>query len=148
MMSTMKRSFALVTVLALTGSLALTACGDDDSSDGGTSVAAEDLNGKTFASTSVSGHELVTDTVVTLSFEDGTVGANAGCNSLSGGFTIEGGALTIGVLASTMMACDEALTAQDEWLSAFLSDDPAIGLDGDVLTLEEGDVTVTLSAQG
>ena len=47
-----------------------------------------------------------------------------------------------------MMACEDALQAQDEWLSAFLTTDPEIRLDGDVLVLDESGVTMTLDRQG
>ncbi len=130
----------------------LASCGDDSDDDAGadaSAVTAADLNGKAFLSTSVEGHDLVEGSAITLSFEGDTLGANAGCNSLSGGFTVEENELVVGDnLASTMMACSDDLMAQDQWLSSFLSDDPKISLDGDVLTLNEGDVTITLSAQG
>lgn len=35
----------------------------------------------------------------------------------------------------TMMACDEALMDQDQWLSEFLTSSPALAVDGETLTL-------------
>lgn len=138
-----------ITLLAVAGSLVLASCGDDEDDGGAASaVAAADLNGRVFVSTSVEGHDLVDGSTVTLSFDADNVGAQAGCNTMTSGFTIEDGDLTIGTMASTMMACSDELMAQDQWLASFLSDDPAISLDGDVLTLSESDVTITLSAQG
>jgi heat shock protein HslJ len=143
----MLRSIAL---LALAGSLVLVSCGDDDEDgdDAASSVTAADLDGRAFVSTSVEGHDLVEGSTVTLSFEADNLAAQAGCNSMTGGYTVEDGALTVGALAATMMACEEPLMSQEQWLASFLEDDPAIALDGDVLTLTEGDVTMTLTAQG
>jgi len=140
----MLRSLALV---AIAGTLVLASCGDDEEEDASGDVTAADLNGMGFASTSVEGYDLVEGSVVTLSFEGDTIGANAGCNSFSGSFAVADGTLDVGDdLASTMMACSEELMSQDDWLSSFLTDDPAILLDGDTLTLSGGDVIVTLTA--
>ena len=49
-----------------------------------------------------------------------------------------------GPAASSMMACDEDLTAQDAWLSDLFTTGADAGLDGDTLTLESGDVTLVL----
>ena len=127
---------------------ALGACGDDDGDGGGGAVSAEDLEGRTFVSSGVEGQELVDGTTISLSFE-GTdaIAVNAGCNGMMGGYTIEDGTLTTGELAQTMMACEEPLMAQDQWVAAFLADGPTIALDGDELTLTGGDVTVTAVAE-
>jgi heat shock protein HslJ len=107
-------------------------------------VNADELDGRTFVSTEVSGQTLVEGTVVTVVFEDGNVGATAGCNTMMGGFTIEDGALQVGELAQTLMACGDDLQQQDEWVAALLTSGPALALSGDVLTLTGDDVTLTL----
>ena len=85
----------------------------------------------TFTSTDVRGHELVEGTEVTLAFTEGQVSAQAGCNTMTGPASWADGTLELeGQMASTMMACDEALTAQDQWLSEFLGSSPALNLDG------------------
>lgn len=53
----------------------------------------------------------------TLDFENGQASGQSGCNSFGGGFSVSGNALTIGQLASTLMACEESLMAQE---AAFL----------------------------
>jgi heat shock protein HslJ len=126
------------------------ACGDDDGGDGesedrATAVSADQLDGRTFVSTEVTGQTLVEGTVVTLVFEDGNVGATAGCNTMTGGFTVEDGVLQVDQLAQTLMACPDDLQAQDEWVAALLTSGPVLSLDGDTLTVTGDDVTLTLA---
>lgn len=126
-------------VIAGAAGLALAACTD--------SAASVDLEGRTFTSTDVTGHELVEGSAITLAFEDGQVSARAGCNTLFGGATWDGGTLEItDQLASTMMACDDALMDQDDWLAEFLTSSPAVMLDeAGTLTLGDDDVVITLT---
>ena len=115
--------------------LVLTGCGS-----GG-----DDLAGGTYTSTSATGHELVPGSTVTLTLADGRISANAGCNTMNGTATWDGDTLEVtGPLASTMMACEDALMQQDQWLSEFLTSSPALELDGDVLTLGDSDDGLTL----
>jgi len=134
-----------VSILGTILTLSLVGCGDD-SSDEGSSAAptAADLDGRTFLSTEVEGKTLVEGTQISLTFTDGSVAALAGCNTMTGGYSIEDGTLEVAALAQTMMACDEATTAQDLWVSELLQGSPTISLDGDVLTLAATDVTLTL----
>jgi heat shock protein HslJ len=145
-----RTALALLTLSAL----ALAACGSDDDSPAaddslpavGSAPAADDLADRAFESTEVTGHELVADTTIELAFTSDSLSARAGCNSMNGGYSITDGALEVGVMASTMMACSDELMAQDTWLSEFLSSGPAIALDGDTLTLTGDDAAITLGA--
>ena len=120
--------------------LALVACG------GGGGPA---LEGMTFTSTDVRGYELVEGTEVTLAFTEGQVSAQAGCNTMTGAASWADGTLEVeGPMASTMMACDEALTAQDQWLSEFLESSPALDYDARELILGDDDNGMTLTQQG
>jgi heat shock protein HslJ len=130
-------------VLAVSA-LALAACGSDNDSGSGSAPTADDLAGQAFTSTDVTGYDIVADTEIELGFEADSIGARAGCNSMSGGYSISDGTLEVGAMASTMMACDDALTAQDQWLSEFLTSGPEISLDGETLTLTGSDTTITL----
>ena len=143
-----------MTALFLALALLVTACGDDgdddvSTDDGGSTseVTFDDLVGKTFVSTGVTGHELVADSVVTLEFIDGRISANAGCNTQNGEAAVEDGALVVEQLASTMMACDDPLMAQEQWLAGFLEADPEVVLDGAQLTLTSGDEVIELEEQ-
>ena len=115
---------------------------------GGCGGEAPELAGKTYTSTDVRGHELVEGTQVTLAFTEDQLSAQAGCNTMSGPASWADGTLELeGPMASTMMACDEALTAQDQWLSQFLESSPAIDLDATELILGDDTDGMTLSAQ-
>lgn len=137
-----RTALALLTISAL----ALAACGSDSDSPSGSAPTADELAGQTFASTSVEGYDLVEGSTIELGFETDALGARAGCNSLSGGYTITDGTLEVGAMASTMMACDDALMAQDQWLSEFLTSGPEITLDGGTLTLAGSESTIALAA--
>jgi heat shock protein HslJ len=134
--------------------LVLSACGDDDGEvstdgDGGPSseVTFDDLVGKAFRSTSVTGHELVDGSEISLTFIDGRLSAVAGCNTQNGDADVVDGKLVAGPLASTMMGCEQDLMDQDRWLAGFLEGEPEVALEGDVLTLTSGDEVVELAEQ-
>lgn len=110
--------------------------GDDDSSTTPTRAPAIELEGHSFTAVEVTGREIVAGTTVRLAFEDDTMSASAGCNTLFGAYVEDDGVLRwSGEPASTNMACVEPLEEQDSWLSALL-------LDG--VTVEEGDADLTL----
>ena len=125
-----------------------------DAGSGGTTVPGtptpeeQELSDRTFVSTEVAGHDLVTGTKVTLTFPNpAELTADAGCNSSGGSFTIAGGALVVAEMGSTLKGCSAELQAQDEWLTQFLQSKPEIGLSGDTLTLTGSDAKITLSSK-
>jgi heat shock protein HslJ len=106
---------------------------------------AAELDGRTFVSTAVEGYQLVDGTQVQLTFDGANIGATAGCNQLSSGWTLEGTVLVVPAMAMTQMACTPAtLMDQDTWLSALLTSRPSVALDGDTLTLTSDGTVVTL----
>jgi heat shock protein HslJ len=124
---------------ALGASLALAACSGEG----------QDLGGRSFTSTQVRGHDLVPGSAVTLTFEDGRISARAGCNTLNGGASWDGDTLEVEEpMATTMMACEEALMGQDQWLSSFLTSSPALEVDGRTLTLGDDTTGMTLTERG
>jgi heat shock protein HslJ len=161
----MLRVLAVGTALAAT--LAVSGCGDDSdgTSDDGASSASSgagdsgstgapagtvpstaDLEGMTYKSTSVTGHDLVSGTTVKLAFEADTMSVGAGCNGMGGPFAVDGGKLAwTGEPHSTMMACSDELAAQDDWLRQAFSDGWDVTTDGSTLTLTQGDVTMELA---
>lgn len=111
-------------------------------------ITADALDGRTFTSTEVTGHELVAGSTITLSFDGDQLGASAGCNQLGSTFEIDGATLSwTGTPRATMMACDEALMAQDTWLTELLTGGVEATLSGDDLTLSSDEVTVALTAE-
>lgn len=127
------------------------ACGDDDDAVAGDDTEptvtepvtepAAGLAGRTFLSDSVTENgqpkTLVEGTQIALTFsDDGRLSATAGCNSMGGEVTVEADRLVVSDLGTTLMGCDDARQAQDEWLSAVLSANPSYTVDGDQLRLE------------
>jgi heat shock protein HslJ len=139
------RALGLTMFLAV---LLLAACGSGEGDDGSGAPAATtpELAGKTYTSTAVEGHELVAGSTVGLTFTDAGISANAGCNTMSGAATWTGGMLSVDgdKLATTQMACDDALMQQDTWLSGFLTSDPKLTVGGGQMLLEGSGVKMTL----
>jgi heat shock protein HslJ len=135
------------TVLAAVAALTLSACGDDDD-DAADAPTADQLDGRVFGATDIDGHDIVEGSEITITFTGDQLSVTTGCNGLTGGFTIDGGRLVTGDLASTMMACEEPLMAQEQWITAFLGSSPTIELDGSELDLDSGDDSIDLSEVG
>jgi heat shock protein HslJ len=106
--------------------------------------------GRTFLSTSVTENgqpkPLAEGTRISLRFdgERRQLGAQAGCNSMSGPASFEDGRLLVDDLATTEMGCDPPRHAQDEWVARFLTGRPRSTLDGPTLTLEDGTTRMVL----
>ena len=148
---------ALVTGLALV----LSACADGSSAgaSGGSATSAgggepgsssdgtvAQLAGRTFLSTSITGHDLVSGSRIGITFqEDGTVQADAGCNALSGPYRIEDGILGVSGLSQTEMGCEKDLMDQDSWFADLMATGLGVDLNGDVLTLTGDGVTIQLT---
>jgi heat shock protein HslJ len=83
----------------------------------------------------------VPGTRISLTFgKDGRLGASAGCNTLGASYRVEGEILTVADPAQTAMGCPQPAQAQDEWVLAFITSRPVVKLNGNELTLTEGDV--------
>ncbi len=132
--------------LAAIAVLLLAACGAAVSTGPSTTPpAADGLAGRQFWSTAVVGHDLAPGTRVTLTFrDDGTLGAQAGCNMMGGTWSLDGTTLRIEIGAMTEMACAEDRMAQDEWLASWLAGGLTAATEGDELVLTGAGVTMTL----
>lgn len=105
---------------------------------------AAQLDGRTFLSSSVIGRALVAGTTVRLTFKDGLLGIQAGCNQMSGPYSVVDGRIRVGSMASTEMGCDPKLMDQDAWVGQFVGG-ATVALDGNVLTLANSGVTMQLT---
>ena len=84
---------------------------------------------------------------MTLTFSDGRLTANAGCNTMGGQAAVLGdGTLQVNSMATTDMACGADLLAQDAWLAAFLPGAMA-DVGPEAMTLSKGAVTLSLIAR-
>ncbi|WP_170119850.1 META domain-containing protein [Branchiibius hedensis] len=105
----------------------------------------DSLNGKSFVSTSVKGHDLVSGTAITLQVTDGNLSLNGGCNTMNGAATISDGVLKFsGHPMQTMMACGDGKDAQDKWLLETFTTGVSPTLSGDVMTLTHDDLTILM----
>ncbi len=156
------RRFAVVPLLFGLTAAAMVGCGSessDDTDETTTTAAAEGpgtapleataLDGRTFLSTSVTGQDLVADSVIRLSFEGTIMAVNGGCNTMTSEFAVdESGYLAwTGEPAATMMACEEDLAAQDIWLTELLTGGAEATLEDATLTLATDGVTVELAEE-
>ncbi|MBF6331002.1 META domain-containing protein [Nocardia transvalensis] len=123
-------------ILAAVGVAA--ACSSQGSSDGPTPM------GHTFVSTKVDGTAIPGGGPLVLTFADGRVSAQAGCNTSSGPVDFDGDVLRVSGLATTMMACPGDRSGADGWQNGLLESAPTWKLDDNTLTLSGNNSTVTL----
>ena len=139
-------------LLAVVAALALGACtgGTGTASARPSAAAPTDpanpagLDGRTFVGTTVAGEDIADVTLIRLAFAGGGVSGSGGCNQMSGSYQVVDGKLVVGAMATTEMACQEPLMAQDAWLAGFLSG-ATVTLQGDTLTLDKDGTTLTLT---
>jgi heat shock protein HslJ len=161
------RAAGVTSALILAGCLA--ACGGDESSgatpepSASTSAAASETASETasesaspsispavlantYVSTDVTGYDLVADTTIRLTFEDGNLSVNAGCNTMFAPYELTDDSLAwTEDPAATMMGCTDGLAEQDQWLAELFTTGVGAAADGPTLTLTSDDVTIVLS---
>ncbi|NGP04088.1 META domain-containing protein [Rhodococcus sp. 14C212] len=137
----MRRTLGLSILFALAATTA--ACASD-----GAAAPPQDpavLVGRAFVSTAVSGPQIPGGGPLVVEFPDaGRIAATAGCNRSFGSVELGDGVLRADRLGSTLMSCPPPLDRADTWLSDLLASEPRWRLDGDVLTLDGGNVSVSL----
>lgn len=143
----MRRTLLAVIALMSTAAIVLAACGgdDDDDTTPGTqppsTEPATPLEGTSWLlDLQVLEVDLPDDVVpVTAIFEDGRVSGSSGCNTYGAEYTLDGDSLTIGDVATTLMACEPPLMAVEQAYTKRLGDVASFEIDGDRLTLLDGD---------
>jgi heat shock protein HslJ len=126
------------------GLVALAGCGGESGAGG-----SSELGGKTYLSTAVTENGapkmLAPNTRIRLEFrDDGTLTANAGCNSIGGKAATGDGKLKVDDLAVTEMGCDAPRHAQDTWLVELLQSTPHWKAEADKLTITSGGTVLQL----
>lgn len=76
-------------------------------------------------------------TTLTAIFTADTVSGNSGCNTYNGGYKLDGDKVTIGPLASTMMACDQAAMDQEQQFLTALQTPSTVESSGGTVTLRD-----------
>lgn len=149
MTKTIRRSLGVLAVTAVL--LPLAACGSeqsaqDPSGSAPTDLELSDLDGRTFAAGGEGAGGSIRSTTlddagdlaVQVTFDGDRIAVAGGCNGVGGIAAIADGTLTVEDQASTDMACAQELMDLDAWLGEFLSSEPSIELDQDVLVLTSG----------
>jgi autotransporter-associated beta strand protein len=140
----MSRRLTMRHTAVLMAVLLTAACGREAAStSGGTTAPPADqgsLRGRTFTASAITDQgrprALVAGTQVEVRFtDDGRVVVNAGCNTLSGTVTVDGGKLGVADMSVTEMGCDPARHDQDRFLAGLFAGNPEWRLDGGHLVL-------------
>ncbi|MFD4457997.1 META domain-containing protein [Nocardia sp. NPDC058480] len=131
----------LAVLLALVGT-AVAGCGSPDKEPADDTATPM---GHTYISTEVVGDKIPGGGPMTLTFSDGRISANSGCNAAGGTVDLSNHVLHTSPLASTLMACPGEREGVDAWQNNFLESDPTWRLDGDRLTLTGQSVTIHLT---
>lgn len=76
------------------------------------------------------------DRPITINFEAGGISGDAGCNNYFSDYTIAGEMLTIGLIGSTMMACDSDLMLVEQQFLSALESARLYTMQADTLTLQ------------
>ena len=138
-------------VLALPLLLVATGCGDGGTDSGPVGRTVPDLDGTSWIASGITEHgqprALVPGSELRVEFTEGDISINAGCNGMGGRYTLsEEAELRTGTLSGTMMACDQPLMDQDQWLSGTVFAEPLVAsLDGDTLTLSREGLELVLT---
>ena len=89
--------------------------------------------------------DAMADIPVTAAFNNGQLSGNGGCNNYFGSYKVDGSSLTITPAGTTMMACPEAVMAQEQALMAALSSSASYQVANDQLQIMNADGTVVLT---
>ena len=79
----------------------------------------------------------IAGTTLTATFTEDQVSGSSGCNTYSGGYKLDGDQVTIGPLASTMKACDQAIMDQETAFLTALQTPSSVEQAGTSITLRD-----------
>jgi heat shock protein HslJ len=140
---------AAIRVLAGLAILVVAAC---DSTGSGANTTPEptspaDLAGTSWTLVSIGDTPAIEGAGARLSFDSGgNVSGSTACNSISGSYALDGSALTFGPLATTRMACEDALMVQEVAVLEALSGVSGWGVDAYEMLHLTGDTELVFAA--
>ena len=76
---------------------------------------------------------------------DRTITGNSGCNGFGGKYKVDGNQITFSEIASTLMACDDARTAQETAVKQVLTGTATYKIEGNTLTLTNNNMVLILT---
>jgi heat shock protein HslJ len=101
----------------------------------------------TYVATEVTGRVLVEGTTLRLTWRGGDLGADAGCNQMSGRASVVDARLRVSGLGMTEMGCEPGRMQQDEWVADLLTSGPRIAAADDGFTLTGDGVTARFAPE-
>lgn len=106
-------------------------------------AADDDLNGTSWSADQLvldgTNVDLIEGTTITATFEDDGVAGIASCNNYFGSYTTDGDTIAFGPMGTTLMACTAEIAGQEGVYLAALGTANRFAIDGDTLTLFDGD---------
>lgn len=138
---------SVLTVATLAAALSLVAC------DGGPSLvdsATPDLDRTEWVMTSTKGSAAIIaieGTEVEITFADGVLAVNAGCNGMGGAYEQNDDVLEVQAMDSTAVGCDQPLMDRDAALSALLTSGPTVNGDANTLVITGGGTSLEFAAR-
>jgi len=107
------------------------------------------LDGNAFVLQSAGGASVLDDVRITVQFDEGVFTFGGGCNAHWTDYSVCDGALCIAEgFASTTAGCEGRANDIDGFLAEFFRSKPAVAMDDDRLTFDDGEVTLVFGPSG
>lgn len=144
-MNTFAKSMMRIASVGLILAVMVACGGDDDATtdENGDTAPPQDPTGWTWTLVELNGQPLVENTVIDMTLTSDEASGTGGCNGYNGAITIDGSSFTVATeMARTMMACEDAIMAQEDAYLAALADVATFEIVDDDLLLMDADGTV------
>jgi heat shock protein HslJ len=137
---------AIAAVLAVSAIMGLAACGGSGDSSGGSGTGSnggtsqvatqESLDGLSFTATEARGADITPKSTLDISFDGERVSVDAGCNSISGNYSIEDDGEIQSFMITTMMGCPPGIQDLEVFATELFRQGAIATQSGDTLELE------------
>jgi heat shock protein HslJ len=112
----MARTCALILTVLLAG------CGGGKSGSEQAKAGGDPLAESAWELLALAEDPVLVDAPVTLTFSEGRIGGNAGCNQYFASYSVKGDSLRLGPAGATKKLCPEPIMAQEDRFLAFLGE--------------------------